>query len=75
MEEYVEVGWVLVSLVFGLGIGGAFCKSHFRCIRADFRRSWKIFSPPARKESLILSGVSVVGVGDEREGPGDSGRC
>jgi len=59
----------------GLGIGGALDNSHFRWTRAPFNRSKKIFSPPARKENLILSTKEPsVRLRSLRIGPGESER-
>lgn len=43
------------SIDCGRGKGGADSSSHLRWIRASFSRSINVFSPPARKESLITS--------------------
>lgn len=59
----------------GLGTGGAFWRSHFRCVMAPLRRSRKIFSPPLRKEILMLSGEPIPGaLRPWSMGPGDSVR-
>jgi hypothetical protein len=59
----------------GRGTGGAPESSHFLCVKAFFRRSRKIFSPPERKESLMLSGTVVeAGLKELRVGAGDSVR-
>ena len=50
-------------------------RSHLRCVMAPFRRSWKIFSPPARKENLMHSvSESWSVVLRSRLGPGESVR-
>lgn len=40
-------------------MGGAPWSNHFRCVMHPFNLSRKIFSPPFRKESFILSDISL----------------
>ncbi len=72
----MEVWGSVVPFWSGSGIGGAFCSSHLRCTIAFLSRSWKFFSPPPRKESLMQGGSLVLGsiASLFRIGPGDSGR-